>query len=166
MRKVITVLCRFSREHRIIKKKKKEYRDRPSPVQVRLDVIGVLFLYSLCLERMGERTHTHSSVSYSWAHTTHVRPASSHVLSPVFSLNIRGDVTPPTAEMRSSSRGPSTPPHLPQLSPPARGWASHPQQQPDIGSFLSFFSGKKGKSSFGEGTHGGRDPSSKPRRPA
>lgn len=99
---------------------------------------------------MGERTHTHSSVSYSWARTTHVRPASSPVLSPVFSLNIRGDVTPPTAETRSSSRGPSTPPHLPQLSPPARGWASHPQQQPDIGSFLSFFLARKGRAASGK----------------
>lgn len=34
MIKAIKGLCRFSREHGIIKKKKKECRDHPSPAQV------------------------------------------------------------------------------------------------------------------------------------
>lgn len=72
----------------------------------------------------------------------------------------------PPQRCARASRVPAPLPTCSQLSPPARGWVSHRQQHPDMGSFLSFFSGQRGKSSFGEGVHGSRDPSSKPGWPA
>lgn len=146
MIKAIKGLCRFSREHGIIKKKKRVQRSPISHPGKRL-MLSVSYLFTA----FAREPHRHT-VLFQTAGPTPPTCSLPYLTSRHLSSHLTFEETrrSPPQRCARASRVPAPLPTCSQLSPPARGWVSHRQQHPDMGSFLSFFLARKGRAASGK----------------